>query len=106
MKFRYFSIIFLIIIIFTGCSANDSGNEKNSLVLKESVNLLYAQQFSIDRYENGCSLIKTADNTSYLIVPEGQDIPLDIDSDMKIIRQPADNIYLAATSAMGLFVFF
>ena len=103
MKFRYFSVIFLIIVIFTGCSANDSGNEKNSLVLKESVNLLYAQQFSIDRYENGCSLIKTADNTSYLIVPEGQDIPSDIDSDMKIIRQPADNIYLAATSAMGLF---
>ena len=103
MKCRYFFIILFTLFIFTGCSGNNSGNKNDNLVFKESVKLLYAQQFSIDRYENGCSLIKTADNTDYLIIPQGQDIPDDISSDVKIIRQPADNIYLAATSAMGLF---
>jgi iron complex transport system substrate-binding protein len=38
-----------------------------------------------------------------LVVPEGQDAPKDIDGDITVLRQPIENIYLAATSAMCLF---
>lgn len=103
MKCKYLILFFFIIMTFSSCSENNSDENKNELIFKESAELLYAQQFSIDRYEGGYSIIKTADNSRYLIVPENKTVPANIDSDLKIINQPVDNIYLAATAAMGLF---
>ena len=63
----------------------------------------YAERFAIDRYEDGYSVIRTQDAASLLIVPEGKQPPQDISDDIIVIDRPIDNIYLAATSAMGLF---
>lgn len=83
---------------------SDSASVQNvGLVLKEHVQNEYAEQFSIDRYEGGYSMITTMKGAKYLVIPEGKDTPADLDKDVAVIRQPARNFYIAATSAMGLF---
>ncbi|MDE7229590.1 MAG: ABC transporter substrate-binding protein [Oscillospiraceae bacterium] len=99
-------------VIFTGCKAqseaetsgaSDKDSAAVSLVLKEHVRNEYAEQFSIDRYEGGYSMITTMNGARFLVVPEGADVPGDLDKDITVICQPAENFYIAATSAMGLF---
>ena len=63
--------------------------------------LKYAEQFSVDYCKNGCSIVTVSDD-KYLIVPENVSVP-DNTNDMKVIKQPVKNIYVAATSAMDLF---
>lgn len=101
---------------FSGCKSapdnfqmsgiSDSGSSSNQaggLVLKEHVQNEYAEQFSIDRYEGGYSMITTMKGAKYLVIPEGKDTPPELGKDVSVIRQPARNFYIAATSAMGLF---
>ena len=40
----------------------------------------------------------------YLIVPEGESVPEDMDKDITVLQQPIQNIYLAASAAMDMFV--
>jgi iron complex transport system substrate-binding protein len=63
--------------------------------------LKYATQFSIEYFENGCKLIEIKNAGTYLLVPENVTAP-DI-PDAVILRQPIENIYIAATSTMCLF---
>lgn len=84
-------------------SSGSSSIQEVGLVLKEHVQNEYAEQFSIDRYEGGYSMITTMKGAKYLVIPEGKDTPSDLDKDVSVIRQPARNFYIAATSAMGLF---
>ena len=105
---KYILPIMLITAVsaLSGCAENKPEAESDAprqLVFSESAELMYANQFSIDRYEGGYSLISTADGGKYLIVPQEAEVPEDLDSDTKIIRQSCGNIYLAATSVMGLF---
>lgn len=67
----------------------------------EHMELLYADQFSVDRYENGISLVTVGDGEKYLLVPENETV--ETSGDITVITTPADNIYLAASSAMDLF---
>ena len=74
----------------SGCAENKPEAESDAprqLVFSESAELMYANQFSIDRYEGGYSLISTVDGGKYLIVPQEAEVPEDLDSDTKIIRQ-------------------
>lgn len=113
---RKFAVVFLLIlsVAICGCSDNSSISDnsglfsensvsKGELTLLEHVENEFAQQFSIDRYEGGFSMITTMQNARYLIVPEGCEPPENLDEDVVVIRQPAENFYLAATAAMGHF---
>ena len=62
--------------------------------------LRYAEQFSVDYYEDGTAEI-TVGEDRFLLVPEGQDPPED--AAIPVLRQPVDSIYLASSSAMDLF---
>ncbi|MBR2284143.1 MAG: ABC transporter substrate-binding protein [Ruminococcus sp.] len=66
-----------------------------------SMELEYADQFSVDYLDSGCSLI-TIGEDRFLLVPEGQAVPENTEN-AAVIRQPVENIYLAASSAMDLF---
>ena len=68
-----------------------------------SMELTYATGFSVDYYEGGYKLIDVVDGDRYLVVPEGGAAPEGLDSDIIVLRQPLDRIYLTATSSMALF---
>lgn len=96
----------MISTVISGCK----NSEKNSvsdllggLVFTERVETEYAEQFTIDRYEGGYSLITTMLGERCLIVPEGAEAPKNPGGEITIIEQPVGDIYLAATAAMGLF---
>ena len=69
----------------------------------DSVDLEYAECFSVDHYDGGYSLITVKDDARYLVVPENASVPDGLDADIVVLQQPLDKIYLAATSAMSLF---
>ena len=92
-------LILLCLCFFTGCKQKDTGGL--SLNRTGSMELKYAEGFSVDYYEDGFSVISIADE-KYLIVPQGKDIPENI-GDMKVLQQPIENFYVAASSAVDLF---
>ncbi|MBR5380829.1 MAG: ABC transporter substrate-binding protein [Clostridia bacterium] len=68
-----------------------------------SMFLRYARGFSVDYYEGGYAMISVEDGETYLVVPEGKETPEGLHPSVTVLKQPLDNIYLAATSAMSLF---
>ncbi len=63
----------------------------------------YAECFAIHRYSNGINAVSVDDGRTYLIIPEGVESPESISSDIIILEQPLDRIYLAASGAMCQF---
>ncbi len=68
-----------------------------------SMELEYADQFTVDYYEDGYVLISIVDSGSFLLVPEGGKAPEGLDGDITVVKKPVNHIYLVATSAMDLF---
>lgn len=100
-------MIFLIccsLFLFSGCSKSqntDSGENEHTVTGK--MELSFAEQFSVDRCSDGCSIISTG-GEKYLLVPsESNDKDHGANCGMTVIRQPENNIYLAASSAMDFF---
>ncbi len=73
------------------------------LTCESVMDLVYAECFDVYYYNDGYKLIDVKDDRQYLVVPEGQEVPDDLDEDIIVLEQPLDTIYLAATSAMALF---
>ena len=73
------------------------------LTWESSMELVYASCFSVDYYEGGYALIDVKDSAHYLVVPENMPVPEGLDANIRVLQQPLDKIYLAATSAMALF---
>lgn len=108
---RKIVVLILVAILLTGCSAapvslspsTPEGKEIPGLTWESSMELEYATEFTVDYYAGGYALIEVMGDCRYLVVPEGNEVPKDLDGDIKILRQPLDTIYLQATSAMALF---
>ena len=75
----------------------------DALEYERSLELLYAEQFSVEYYTNGYQKIAIGDGNRYLVVPEGPEVPFGVPEEVTGLRQPLDSIYLVATSAMDLF---
>ena len=66
--------------------------------------LEYADQFSVDHFEGGLSLVTIpGDGRRYLLVPEGQEAPAALPADVQVLYAPVENIYLVASAAGDLF---
>ena len=79
----------------------DIGEE---LVYERSIALQYAQNFKVDYYEGGYSLLTiTMDDTRFLLVPENGEVPQALDKEIVVLRRPIKDIYLVASSAMDIF---
>lgn len=74
-----------------------------ALVYDHSMELSYAQQFTVDYYEGGYALVSIEEGDRFLVVPEEKEVPEDLEKEIKVLQQPLDHIYLVATSAMDLF---
>lgn len=77
------------------------------LILVDTMDRSYAETFDIFTYEgedgSQFRLIDIHDSASYLLVPEGAQAPADLPAEITLLRQPLDDIYVAATSSMALF---
>ena len=85
----------------TAATASRSWNNMSPV---SSMDLLYADQFSVDYYENDISLITIEDTDQFLLLPEGMSAPVGLPDSIKILQKPVKNIYLVATSAMDDFI--
>lgn len=74
-----------------------------SLDFSQPTEILYATQFTAASSPEGYTKLTVADGETYLLVPEGKEVPSGVPAEITVIRQPLENIYLAATSAMDLF---
>ena len=102
----------------TGINAGSEEGEKEltegpaiskELTCKCSMDTEYAEAFRVDYYEdaNGASytLLQTIpDETVILVVPEGGNVPGDLDESVIVLKKPVKNLYLVASAAMDMFV--
>ena len=98
-------------LMLAGCASQkqDTIEKRNTDISKDltydhSMELEYAKLFAVDYYQNDYALVTIADDGKYLIVPEGESVPEDMDKDITVLQQPIQNIYLAASAAMDMFV--
>ncbi|MCR4946207.1 MAG: ABC transporter substrate-binding protein [Lachnospiraceae bacterium] len=101
-KTAYGLILYMFCLILCSCAGENAG--KDTEETGRDVSLKYATQFEITHYENGYKLIHISDGSDYVVVPPGkEDDNLGV-SGAVIIHEAPENIYLAASSAMDLFV--
>ncbi len=94
----------LLLSCFSGCSRPvTTEGLGNGWEPTHSMQLQYANQFSVDYYDGGYKLVSIADGSRFLVIPENGKKPEGISADIVPLYQPLDRIYLAATSAMCLF---
>ena len=84
------------------------------LSIEKSMDLLYAENFTVDYYEGGYTLLTTTmDSNQFFIVPEGKETPQNIDEliedaaakgrKLVVLKRPVKDIYLVASSVMDMF---
>ena len=120
---KIFILLFVGLLWLSGCSSHtsspvsDTGLETKanlqstqktenvpSLVYEKSMELQYAENFTVDYYKGGYVLLTTImDEVRFLIVPENKEVPQDLDKEIVILKRPVKDIYLVASSAMGIF---
>ena len=103
MRRRLRFLPLLLLLLLCSCAPKErQGGPWDELELDHRVELQYAEQFSIDCYQGGCQKITIGTDGTYLVVPEGGEVPADIPERVTVLQQPLDSIYLVATSAMDL----
>lgn len=75
----------------------------DELVYESSMELKYAENFSVDYYVGGYKLLTVKDGTKLLVVPKGKSVPKDLEEDVYIMQHPIENLYLVATAVMDMF---
>lgn len=101
----------LLGLLGCGSPSSTSGPElqveekaKPDLVYKSSMKLEYAQNFKVDYYEGGYTLLTTnMDGAQFLVVPEEKEIPQNLDEGIVVLKRPVKNLYLVASSVMDIF---
>lgn len=73
------------------------------ITIESKMVLNYAECFNVYYCTDGYKLLDVKDGAQYLLVPDGKEAPEDLDSDVIVIHQPLERIYMAATSPMALF---
>ena len=81
-----------------------NGQDICGLVYESSMELQYAENFAVDYYEGGyCLLTTIVDGQRFLIVPEDEGIPENLDEDIVVLQRPMKDIYLVASAVMDMF---
>ena len=86
-----------------GAAENREAPEIEGLTYERTLDLKYAVAFDVHYYEGGYKLLVCYNSATYLLVPEGAEIPASLPEDIIILQQPLHNVYLAASSVMALF---
>ncbi|MCC8141553.1 MAG: ABC transporter substrate-binding protein [Lachnospiraceae bacterium] len=109
-KWKTLSFWLIPILLLTSCGSSqgvirdsERWNISKELEYESSMELQYATEFSVDYYTNGAALICTADDSRFLVLPEGEETPDDLDEDIVTLTAPLSDIYLAGTAVMDMF---
>lgn len=100
-KIKLFTVALLLLSLCACGNTEDSS--WNGMEKTGSLELQYAKEFRVDYYEDGYDVI-TIGGDEYLLVPEGMPVPDEIGSEVTVLQQPLENLYVASSSAMDLFL--
>ena len=100
-KIKLFTVALLLLCLCACGNTEDSS--WNGMEKTGSLELQYAKEFRVDYYEDGYDVI-TIEGDEYLLVPEGMPVPDEIGSEVTVLQQPLENLYVASSSAMDLFL--
>lgn len=90
----------MLLLSLTACTRTQPS--ASTLTVTGSMPLEYAQEFTVDYCDGGYSIIHIGTEDTFLLVPEGAEIPEGAE-EMTVLRQPLEHLYVAASSAMDLF---
>ena len=76
--------------------------DKNDLTVVSSMELQYANNFSVDYCANGCKIITDGSGRTFLWVPEGNELPDDT-GDMIVLQAPLNKLGCFSTTHATLF---
>jgi len=97
-----------IALTLSGCGkgGEETGRSAFDDHHKGSMELKYADQFSVDYYDDGISVVRVEDGLNYLVTDGSGELPDWLSGDdikgMTVINAPAGKVYNAASSAMDL----
>jgi iron complex transport system substrate-binding protein len=98
----------LLVFVLAGCSGSvpDNAGSAWNEHLTGSMELKYADQFHVDYYDDGISVVTVEDGLRYLVTEDADALPEWLPEDeisgMTVITAPAHAVYNAASSAMDL----
>ena len=110
---RWLAVILLLFsMICAGCSAKTEESPSNitsahnwaDMAPVGSMDLLYADQFSVEDYGDDITLITIGESDRFLLLPENTSAPDGLPDSITVLQRPVKNIYLVATSAMDAFI--
>lgn len=74
------------------------------LVFERQLETEYASEFKVFYYADGYVLLSVVeDDSKFLIIPEGKDVPEDIKEEINVVRRPVKDIYLVSSAVMDMF---
>ena len=73
----------------------------NDLNSEGRMNLSYADQFSVEQY-GAYKLVTIVDGGRFLLVPKGASVPTDVPSNIVVLQQPLNDVYLVSSAVMDL----
>jgi iron complex transport system substrate-binding protein len=96
-------------MISCGSSGETEAAEKNidispELTYSHSMELTYAEKFAVDYYDGGYALLTIAGEDRYLVIPQDQEVPQQLDEGIVVLQQPIENVYLVASAVMDMYV--
>ena len=109
-RIKLLGIAAVLLLLLGGCGRTETAaQERDTDISREltytgSMDLVYAEKFAVDYYEDGYALITVNQDMQYLLVPEGMEAPEDLAEGIAVLQQPVDHIYLVASAVMGMFV--
>ncbi len=89
----------------SSASVEDTITESEAkLIYEGSMELQYAENFSVDYYEGGYTMLTTTiDGARFLVIPEGKEVPEGLDENIQVLHRPINNLYLVASGVMDMF---
>ena len=93
-------VVLFAVVLSAGASAEADGQQAAQT---GSMALRYAENFRVDYLEGGAALLTVGEKEEYLLLPAEAATPQGLE-DRKRIPIPAENVYLASSSAADLFL--
>lgn len=99
----YVALITACMLLIACAGRDEAAMGQTNMGEPVRIPLSYAQEYTIDQYDGGCTLITIAGTDRFLVVPEDISVPDGIEDDICVIKLPLNNVYLVASATMDMF---